>query len=132
MRPVLLLLVGILFAFASHAKDFNPIDQLVTKLSAELGEWKNGSVMSVHLPSSAKPKEVISKLYQSRDMRYGNIITNFQIIEIRPVHISPNFGNTNYMAVLMDTNLGRKITLLQYEDSVSSWWNKTFDAKPPN
>jgi hypothetical protein len=134
MRPVLLLLIGVLLTFASHAKASDSIDQLVVKLSGEFGMWKNGSVMPVYLPSSATPKEIISQLYQSRDTRYGNIITNFQIIEIKAVQIPP-FGNTNYTAVLMDTNLGQKITLLQYEqykDSMSSWWNKTFDAKRSN
>jgi hypothetical protein len=132
MRAALLLIVGVLLTFASHAKASDSIDQLVAELSGDYGEWQNGTVMPVHLPSSAMPKEVISQLYQSRDTRYGNIITNFQIVEIRPVQIRWSFPNTNFTAVLMDTNLGRKITLLQYEDSTTGWWNKTFDAKPSN
>jgi hypothetical protein len=81
----------------------------------------------VDLPASAAPPEVIDALSKRGTLR-DDQITSFKILETRRVHSQQKGAESvYYFAVLMDTNLGRKILLLQPESH--GWYYKFYDAK---
>jgi hypothetical protein len=101
------------------------IQQLVNKLSASSGYWAYGIFTPVDLPASASTAEVIS---QYCDSAYGD--NSHRIITIRRVCIGISIPADYYTAVLIDTVYGRKIVLLQYQESNAGWWCKEYDANP--
>jgi hypothetical protein len=101
----------------------DPINQLVARLSSSNGYWTYGIFTSVVMPGSAAPTEVISRYC---DSEYGD--SSHQIITIRRVCIGISMPADYYTAVLMDTAYGRKIVLLQYQESNEGWWCKEYDA----
>lgn len=104
----------------------DPIDQLVVRLSSN-GMWQNGLFKPIDLPSSASPEEVIAQVDQKTGLYQNGKITSYQIVEIRQIQIHSSIRNQNYTAVILDTNLGRKITLLQYQGSTAGWWSRVYD-----
>jgi len=109
-------------------KEPDPIKQLMTKLSLSNGYWACGIFTPVDLPESASPANVIS---QYCDSAYGD--NSHRIITIRRVCIGISIPADYYTAVLIDTVYGRKIVLLQYQESNAGWWCKEYDANPsPN
>jgi hypothetical protein len=103
----------------------DPINQLVTKLSLSNGYWACGIFTPVNLPSSASTAEVISEYC---DSAYGD--SSHRIITSRRVCIGISIPANYYTAVLMDTVYGRKIVLLQDQESIAGWWCKEYDANP--
>jgi hypothetical protein len=108
------------------AMQFDPINQLVARLSLSNGYWAYGIFTPVDLPASASPADVISEYCNSA---YGD--SSHQIITIRQVCIGISIPADYYTAVLMDTVYGKKIVLLQYLESNAGWWCKEYDAAPP-
>lgn len=107
------------------AIETDPINQLVTRLSLSNGYWTYGIFTPVDLPASASAAEVISEYC---DSAYGE--SSHQIIKIRLVCIGISIPADYYTAVLMNTVYGRKIVLLQYQESNAGWWCKEYDAYP--
>jgi hypothetical protein len=109
-----------------RAKAMEPdlIQQLVNKLSATSGLWVYGIFTPVDLPASASPVEVISEYC---DSAYGD--TTHRIVTTRQVCIGISMPADYYTAVLMDTVYGRKIVLMQYQESNAGWWCKEYDAQ---
>ena len=103
----------------------DPINQLVTKLSLSNGYWAYGIFTPVDLPASASTAQVIS---QYCDSAYGD--NSHRIITFRRVCIGISIPADYYTAVLMDTVYGRKIVLLQDQESIAGWWCKEYDANP--
>ena len=141
MRAVFLLLicgwlVGCVTATKPQAKLSDPVDQLVAKLSSD-ELWMNGYFNAIDLPPSASAESVLTEFYQYRGQKEHVthlfpklFVATYQIIEIRQVQIGSTLGDKNFIAVLVDTNLGKKIVLLQYENQNSKWWSRSSDANP--
>jgi hypothetical protein len=75
------------------------------------------------LPSSALPEEVIAQLNKETDLYQGNKVTSYSIIESRPVKLGSPFT-----AVLLETNFGKRIILLQFQGSSTGWWSRAYDV----
>ena len=105
----------------------DPIDTLAKRLSATSGIWVNGLSPALELPESASSEEIVAKFFQSVSYDEGPV-TRHQILETRPVQITDTLPNPKYTAVLVDTNLGRKVLLYQY--SVGGWWTRVYDDAP--
>ncbi len=83
--------------------------------------------MPVDLPATAAPTEVIDALSKRGTFR-DDQITSFKTLEVRRVHsLQKGAESVYYSAVLMDSNLGRKVVLLQPESH--GWYYKIYDAK---
>jgi hypothetical protein len=82
----------------------------------------NGLFPTIPLPASANPQQVVAEcLGNARFDKYA-------IAEVRDVTI-PSAPSTKYSAILADSNLGRKIVLLQYVGPSNGWWTRIYDAK---
>ena len=110
---------------SARALTADPIGDLVTKLSSDAnwGLWQNGLFKPIHLPSSALPEEVIAQLNKETDLYQGNKVTSYSIIESRPVKLGSPFT-----AVLLETNFGKRIILLQFQGSSTGWWSRAYDV----
>ena len=124
-RVKIIHLISLSVLVISGCRRADPIERLMSQVPFE--DCASYLYQPVSLPATASPKEVIAALSKRgtfRDQR----ITDFTILEVRKVH-SLQEGATSvfYSAVLMDSNLGRKIVLLQPESL--GWYYKTYDAK---
>jgi len=99
------------------------IDLFVANLSAGGGLWVNG-IDAVPVTQAATPEEVVSETMRLAKFEAG-LMTSYRILNIRKVYISP-FSET-YIAVLVDTNLGRMIVLMQ-GTTAGHWWRRIYDA----
>jgi hypothetical protein len=104
----------------------DPIDRLVASLSSD-GMWQNGLFKPVDLPPSATPAEVLFQVDKLTGLYQGGKLTSYQIIEVRQVQIGSNQTGGKFTAVLLDTNLGKKIVLLQNQGSKTGWWSRVYD-----
>ncbi len=106
------------------------IDTFVAALSANGGLWLNG-IDSIQESQASTPEEVVSETLRKAKFEAG-LVTSYQILEIREVHIG-EFPGT-YTLALTDTNLGPMIVIMQYvegKDSTSGyWWRRMYDASP--
>ena len=108
----------------------DPIGALVTKLSAD-GLWQNGAFKPIQLPSSASPEEVLAQLNKQTNLYHGSKVTSYKIIESRQVKIIAAFQDKNFTAVLLKTNLGRKVVLLKYQGASVGWWSRVYAVPAP-
>jgi hypothetical protein len=111
---------------AASAVAPDPIEKLVARLSST-GTWQNGPFMAVELPPSAPVNDVVAQIHERQHFYRIAKVTSYQILEIREVSIPSSIPGNPYTAVLIDTNLGTKIVLLQYEDQIKAWWNRVYD-----
>lgn len=107
------------------------IDGLVAALSTNGGLWING--IDVDLVTTAgTPEEVVSETLRMAQFKAG-LMTSYQILEIREVHIGQFPGP--YTAALVDTDLGGMIVLMQFikgkDSTPGHWWRRIYDANPP-
>ena len=104
------------------------IDQLVARLSSPShGMWHNGLYQPVSLPATASPDEVGTKVFQKYISMHGSHVGRHEVLATRPVRIPKAGPSDAYTAVLVETNLGRKIVLLQHESPGLGWWNRVYD-----
>ena len=103
----------------------DPIAALVTRLSATHGLWINGMFPDLDLPATAPTQQVLEQVFKKTGFDKGNVRT-FQIIETRQVQIPAAGFSDAFTAVLVETDLGRKIVLLK--SSSVSWWSRVYDA----
>src|SRR5579863_10212512 len=91
----------------------------------------------IRLSEAATPEELISALIKRGVGESGHCdFDTFKILETRvtnmPAEMQGKQPMENYLAVLLDTNLGRKIVLLQPvrpKGIWAGWWFKIYDAK---
>jgi hypothetical protein len=132
MKPKLLLCLALVLSGSLLGCVTKPdaIDLFVANLSADNGVWQNGFDTDV-VTKAATPEEVVSETFRMAEFQRGRV-TNYQILKIRKVHI--DYQRDTYTAVLVDTNLGRMIVLMQYiegKDSTSGhWWRRIYSASP--
>jgi hypothetical protein len=103
----------------------DPIAALVARLSATHGLWINGMFPDLDLPTTASTQQVLEQVFKKTGFDKGNVRT-FQIIETRQVQIPATGFSDAFTAVLVETDLGRKIVLLK--SSSVSWWSRVYDA----
>ncbi|MEW6009112.1 MAG: hypothetical protein AB1629_05730 [Candidatus Omnitrophota bacterium] len=99
----------------------DPIDKLVSQLSND-PLWRNGLFPIINLPKTAKHSEVIAECFKMTGFDQGHI-KDYKIIEIRKVKISGSLPD-DYFAALVDSNLGKKIVLFQYNNG---WWTRVYN-----
>jgi hypothetical protein len=81
----------------------------------------------VDVPTNSPPTEVLGALSKRGSLR-DNRITRFRILEVRRAHSAQEGAqHFYYSAVLMDTNRGRKIALLQPQSV--GWYYKIYDVR---
>jgi hypothetical protein len=106
--------------------DSDPIAALVARLTATNGTWVNGVIPIIEVPLTASTQQVLERVFKRTGFDKGNVWT-FQIIETRQVQIpAPGFSSDAFTAVLVETNLGRKIVL--FSSSSSFRWSRVYDA----
>ncbi|MGD0252484.1 MAG: hypothetical protein ABSC01_07280 [Verrucomicrobiota bacterium] len=124
---LVLVLSGGLFGCATKP---DAIDLFVANLSADHGLWQNG-IEANRVTQAKTPEEVVSETFRIAGFQRGRV-TNYQILKIRKVHI--DYLPDTYTAVLVDTNLGRMIVLMQYIKGKGStsghWWRRIYSAFP--
>lgn len=106
-------------------KEADPIEALAAELGKSHGMWTNGSSPVLELPADAPVEEVVAEFFRKVSYEQGPVTTQ-TIQQTRSVRIADAASNDEYTAVLLDTNLGRKILLLQYSPAIG-WWSKIFD-----
>ncbi len=143
MRTALLLVVLAMFGGCStrqqpsvapspkpQAAQPDAIDQLVSRLSSPSHSmWHNGTYQPMRLPAAASTDEVVRQVFQQTLIGlHGSHVGRHQILETRQVRIPTAGPSDAYTAVLVETDLGRKIVLLQYESPGLGWWSRVYDA----
>ena len=132
MKPKLILCLALVLSGGLFGCVTKPdaIDLFVANLSADNGVWQNGFDTDLATKATT-PKEVVSETFRIAEFERGRV-TNYQILKMRKVHI--DYSPDTYTAVLVDTNLGRMIVLMQYikgKDSTSGhWWRRIYSAFP--
>ena len=142
MRTALLLVVLAVFCGCStrqqpsvapsskpQAAQHDAIDQLVSRLSSPSHSmWHNGLYSPVKLSAAASTDEVLRQVFQKFISMHGGHVGRHQILETRRVRIPTAGPSDAYTAVLVETDLGRKIVLLQYESPGLGWWSRVYDT----
>ena len=103
-----------------------PIEQLAERLSKDY-MWQNGISPIITLPSTATTEQVLSEVFKMSGFDQGHV-TDYKILEVKEVQITGSLPDW-YTAVLVSTNFGDKIVLLQYEGKVLRWWSRVY---PPS
>jgi hypothetical protein len=114
----------LLFAMMSPAgAEGDAIDELLERLSKTSGLWINGVSPILESPKDASHAEVVAEMFTKISFDEGRV-NEHTIVEKRKVTI-PSGGLDQYIATIVDTNLGRKIVLLQYQQS-AGWWTRIY------
>ena len=106
----------------------DPISVLTNRLNDEVGGlWINGTYPIIHLPATATTTDVLNEAIKKTGFDEGHI-KKYKILTTRTVSLRA--GNTNeYCALLIDSDLGRKILLMRYEGEITGWWTRFYNAK---
>ena len=92
--------------------------------------WLNGTFPIVDLPRSAPKEVVVAKVLSL--WRWAPKGTQYRIAEIKEIHI-PDVSTDPYTAVLLKTDVGDRVLLLQYQDGASGsyarWWSQVLAGK---
>ena len=111
-------------ASAAAESSADAIDALVARLS-EQPLWTNGLSPEVELDATDPIEEVLKQVFAAISFDQGRV-TSHRVMETRRVSIGAEAAP--YTAVLLETNLGRKIALLRHEGAAVGWWSRVFDA----
>ena len=105
-----------------------PIDRLVERLSASHGLWQNGTFPDLGLPGTASTDAVVARVFEMTGFDAGHV-KEHRIVDTRQVHIPGSVPDT-YTACVVETDMGTKIVLLQYQHGGSRemWWSRVYDA----
>jgi hypothetical protein len=103
------------------------IDRLIARLSSSHGLWRNGLFPRLDLPATASTEQVIARVFQRTGIDKGRV-SKSRNVQIRQVRI-PGSLPDEYTAVLVETDLGRKIVLLQRVSGSLGWWSRVYDAE---
>src|SRR5438105_1410116 len=103
----------------------DPIGRLMTQVPFE--DCPSYLYVPVDLPTNSAASEVIAAL-SKRGTLHDNRISRFKILDARKVHSAQEGArDVYYFAVLLDTNRGRKIALLQPQ--AGGWYYKIYDVR---
>ena len=103
-----------------------PIDALVTRLSSD-PMWINGISPVISLPETAENSAVIAESFRMTGFDEGHV-KNYKILEISKLRIRGPLPD-DYFAALVDTDLGEKIVLFQYNSLATGWWTRVYDSR---
>lgn len=119
-----------LIAGTNNSSHSDVLASFVNGLSAEGGLWVNGLDQNT-VPDPSSPGEVVSVTFRTADFQTGHV-THYKVLETRRVHIG-EFPDP-YIAVLVETNLGKMIVLMQHERATKihqgDWWRRIYDTSP--
>ena len=106
----------------------DPISALTKQLNTDDGEmWINGEYPVIHLPAYASTTDVLNEAVKMTGFDAGHI-KNYKILTTRVVSLDD--GNAHeHLAILIDSDLGRKIVLTRYESPITGWWTRFYDVK---
>ena len=96
-------------------------------LSSSHGLWVNGVYPTLDLPATASTEQVVARVFQMTGFDKGHV-SSHRILETRQVRIGDRFPDATYTAVLVDTDLGRKIVLRQHSSPSGGWWSRVYDG----
>ena len=102
----------------------DPIDDLVTNLSASLGLWQNGLCQPIVQPATVPPELLV------QDILAMDRVTNYTVLTIRPVTIQGSPTNA-YTAALIQRGPVEKIVLFGFSGPGNGWWNRIYDPVAP-
>ena len=115
-------------AASSAGMAADPIAQLVGRLSATHGLWHNGLFPSIDLPAHAPVEQVLSRVFQLSAFNTGRV-SEHHVLQARQIEI-PGEVQGRYTALLVQTNLGRKIVILKFSGLEVGWWSRVYDVGP--
>ncbi|MBS2036375.1 hypothetical protein JST97_15400 [bacterium] len=94
----------------------DPVDHLVHRLSESHGLWVNGLFPKLELPANASNQQLLAAL--------ASYARNPKVVSEREVVI-PGGGERPYRALLLETDEGTRILLLQHQGPVG-WWSRFY------
>jgi hypothetical protein len=109
---------------APDARETDTVAKLVARLSATQGSWVNGTYRMIELPRTAPIPEVLKIALESNGYDKRRVTTR-RIIETREVRVGIRPGEQSYTAVLVETDLGRKVVMLRHLPT--GWWSRVYD-----
>jgi hypothetical protein len=124
MRSALLPLLLLCSQLGHAATD--AIDTLIAKLNGS-HVWRNGRYPSIRLPSNAPIDAVVEEAIGKVGFNEGRV-EHYTVVSARSVYLD-SYRNQEYCALLIDTNLGRKILLMTHEGDATGWWTRFYDAE---
>src|ERR1022692_145586 len=111
-------IVVIAFVFLGCSRR-DPFDRVMDYVSHE--SVPSYMFVAVQLPATATPEQLIHALTVRGEFGRLNIYSgSIKIVETRTVNTEPPMKDA-YTAILLDTNLGQKIVLLQPENFKRGW-----------
>jgi hypothetical protein len=132
MRVLYCAILVIILALGCSRRD--PIDRLMARIPYE--NFPSYPFKMIELPPDASPEQLISALAKRGAFELGHFeFTTFNILEARRTHTAPrphyDIPQENFIAVLLDTNLGRKIVVFKPMSNRDNagWYYRTYDAK---
>ena len=97
----------------------DPIDRVMDRVSNESAP--SYLFVPVQLPATATPEQLVSALKVRGEFGQLNIYSgSVKIVETRSIHHALSIPEA-YTAVLLDTNLGRRMVLFEPLSSKSKW-----------
>jgi hypothetical protein len=125
----LLIVVALLVGLVAKA---DSIIELVTRVSSQ-PEWRYGIYPTIDLPRTATTNQVAEQVFKTTAFNTDagiQSVKTFKLLEIRQVNI-PASDTDSYTAVLVETDLGRKIAVFRWEQDQEKayWWSRVYDAK---
>lgn len=105
----------------------DPVEAVAETLRPSRGMWANGMSPLIELPESTALDRVLDKVFKGTSFDGGRV-SYYKILETRTVQIEEP-----YTAVLVKTNLGRKVVLLKYTKAGGGfrdlWWSRVFTGE---
>jgi hypothetical protein len=117
MRITRFIIIAALLAGCATTPD--SIDRLVSRLSSD-HSWERGDYFSLGVPATASTEQVVLAVLKTYH------VTSYRILTVREVKI-PGSLPSPYIAVLANTDEGRKVVLLNHVGPDRDWWYRVFD-----
>lgn len=114
--------LAIVFALILACSPRDPIDNLVKKLSSD-PYWYNGYEYPLRLPPNVSQVDLVLEALKHSDLPQPTP-ASIHIASHRDVIIH----NITYSAFLLETDVGRRIVLLQYVALLHGWRHFVFEA----
>jgi hypothetical protein len=127
---ILAIVAALFWGCSRSAAPPDSIDRLMVEVAHET--VASYPFQPIDLPATASPEQLVSALPKRGDIYWKEMqITSYKILTVRAAHSGPN-DFEHYTAVLLDTNAGQKIVLLQpmsARDKWMGWYYKIYDAR---
>jgi hypothetical protein len=78
------------------------------------------------LPEEASNVQLVSRILALSSFDAGRV-SRHRIVETRQIRVPGELGDL-CTAILVDTNLGRKIVILRFSGPAVGWWSRVYDA----